>query len=340
MSSSHLLEWFERLLFGGSDPRAPPSELRKLILRMESEKIPWHHLILNGGLTAFPYQVHGDLNSLTDYLEKQWIEKQPRFDPPVFKTRAVSKFWNELQQLLSRRLETDQPLPVPSKEDDEILKELLEPTERNRAVRFDYRSADFWGNVARRFINLSRPEEASPLPDASSESLKRIMELYDVTCKARGRYFDPFGMHLVPESEYVNAAHWRTGSNLEAFVRDRPTHPLSVSVKNLMKKSLNNVLNGEKPPIDSYPELDALLHNVRVIHQSVQQVPHRDAPPKLIDIFQRLLALVERDGLWEMQVPDIEPEPVSPSLLHLTEQIRILEREKRILWKHSNDSQR
>lgn len=305
---------------------------------MESEKIPWFHLILHGGLTAFPYQIHGDLNSLTDYLEKQWVEKQSYFDHPVLKTRAVSKFWEELQLLLARRLETEQPLPVPSKRDDEILKEILEPTKEIQSVRFDYDSAKFWGNVARRFINLNRPEEASPLPDASSDSFQRIMQLYDVTCKARGQYFDPFNMHLVPQSEYVNAVHWQTGSNLEAFLHDRPTHPLSLSVKGLLKKSLNNLLRGEKPVVDYCPQLDALLHNIRVVHEAIQQIPHENAPPKLIDIFQRLLALCQRDGLWEREVPNIESEPISPSILHLTERVRILEREKRILWKHSNEN--
>lgn len=338
MSNSHLLEWFDQLLFGSSDPSSPPYEARKIILRMEAENVPWLHLIQNGGLTLFPYQTHGDLNSLTDYLEKQWIEKQPHFDPPKFKTRAVSKFWDELQLLLARRIETEKPLPLPSKRDDEILKEFLEPTKRIQDVRFSYESAEFWGNVARRFINLNRPGEASRLPDTDFDSFERIMQLYDVTIKARGQYFDPFNLHLVPESEYVNAVHWQTGSNLEAFLHDRPTHPLSLSVKTLLKKCLNNLLRGEKSVFDLCPELDALLHNIRVVHEKIPQIPHEDAPPKLIDIFQRLLALCQQDGLWEREVPKIESEPVSPSLLHLTERIRILEREKRILWKYSKEN--
>lgn len=336
MSNSRLLEWFDGLLFGTSNPRSPPSELRRLILRMEVENIPWSHLIRNGGLTAFPYQIHGDLNSMTDYLEKQWVEKQPYFDPPAFKTRAASKFWDELQILLARRFETEEPLPVPSKRDDETLKEFLEPTKQTRSVRFEYDSAEFWGNVARRFINLDRPAEASALPDVSPDASKRLVQLYDATCKARGQYFDPFNMYLVHQSEYVNAVHWQTGSNLEAFLRDRPAHPLSVSVKALLKKSLNNLLRGEKPSVDSCPQIDALLHNIGAVHAAIPQIPHGDAPPKLIDVFQRLLALCRQDGLWEKEVPNIESEPVSPSLLHLTERVRILEREKRILCKHSN----
>ena len=66
---------------------------------------------------------------------------------------------------------------------------------------------------------------------------------------------------------------------------------------------------------DSCPQLDSLLHNIKIIHEEIQQVPHENAPPKLIDIFQRLLALCQRDGLWEKNVPQIESEPVSTSLI-------------------------
>ena len=332
MSNSHLVEWFDQLLFGHSDPFPPPPELKNFILRMESENIPWQHIILHGGLTSFPYQVHGDLNSLTDYLEKLWIDKHPYFDAPIFKTRAVSKFWDQLQLLLARRLEKLEPLPLPSKTDDEILKELLEPSKET--MHFNYESAEFWGKVARRFINLNRPQEVSALPKASFYLLKRVNQLFDITCKARGHYFDPLSMYLVPSFEYLNAVYWQTSGNLETFMRDKPTHPLTTSIQNLLKKSLNNLLHGKKPSsmLDPFPEVDSLLHNINVIHESIQQVP--DGPPKLIDTFQRLLALCHRDELWEKDVPSIESEPVSLSLLHLTERIRILEREKRILIKH------
>lgn len=341
MSNSRLIKWFDQLLFGNLTPFSPPLELKNLILRMESERIPWSHIILNGGLTAFPYQIHGDLNSLVDYLEKQWVDKQPRFEPPNFKTRAVSKFWDQLQLLLARRFsEMPEPLPVPSKGDDEILKNILEPTTQYQTMRFNYESAQFWGQVARKFINLNRPEEASALPkNIDSDTSKHLMLLYDVTCKARGQYFDPLNMYLVPRYEYLNAVHWQTSQNLETFMQDRPTHALTLSVQTLVKKSLNDLLQGQKPSVlsqDSCPQLDALLHNIKKIHQEIEQVPHENAPPKLIDIFQRLLALCQRDNLWEKDVSKwIETEPASPSLLYLTEQIRILEREKRIFWKHS-----
>lgn len=301
---------------------------------MEAENIPWAYMMCQGGLTSFPYQVHGDLNTLIDHLEKQWIDQDPFYEPRPFQTRAVSKFWNQLQLLLAKRDEnTPPPLPTPSAQDDDTLKKLLEPGHQGP---YEYQSAPFWGEVARRFIQLRRPETSvSPLPKTCSEQSKRIVQLYNIACAARGQVHDPFTLYLVHHSEYVNAAHWQTPANLEAFMRDRPSHPLTLSVQTLLTRTLDELLRGEKPTAlcSPCPRLDALLHNIRVIHESVTQVPHREAPPKLIDVFQRLLALSHRDTLWEEQVPVLRPADslVGTSLFYLTEQLRIAERERRVL---------
>lgn len=339
---SLLIHWFERLLFGNDSPSdtPPPRELKNLILRMEVENIPWFHMMQHGGLTAFAYQVHGDLNSLTDYLEKQWVEQLPHYEPGPFKTRAVSRFWDDLQLLLAKRdEETILPIEPPCQRDDVILQHFLEG---DRTNRYDYQSASFWGETARRFINLRRPETVATLPPVSESHFQRILRLYDIFCKARGQIYEPFTLHLVPGAEHVNAAHWQTDQNLEAFMRDRPSHSLSLSVQALLRRTLHQLLHGEKPSalLNPCPRLDALLHNIRVIHESVQQVPHANTPPRLIDVLQRLLALCERDGLWEKNVPEIPAETrlVGTSLLHLTEQVRIAERERRVLWKHAINS--
>lgn len=338
---SLLIHWFEKLLFGNSSSSSasqPPHELKDLILRMEVENIPWAHIIEQGGLTAFPYQIHGDLNSLTDYLEKQWVERLPHYEPRPFKTRAVSRFWEDLQLLLAKREENRFPIVelIPCKRDDIILQHFLEGAHLDR---YEYQSASFWGETARRFINLRRPEKIAALPPVSEPHLKRVMQLYDITCKARGQFYEPFNLYLVPRVEYVNAVHWQTDQNLEAFMHDRPSHSLTLSVQALLRRTLHHFLHGEKPStlLNPCPRLDALLHNIRVIHESVQQVPHENTPPKLIDVLQRLLALCHRDGLWEKIVPEI---PIAESLagfslLQLTEQIRIAERERRVLWKHA-----
>lgn len=347
MSDSCSIRWLEQLLFGLSSPHAssvpdPPHELAPLLLRMEADNVPWPHLMAQGGLTAFPYYVHGDLGSLVDFLEEKWSEESllPE-EPPPLRTRAVKKFWHDLRRLLVLRdekgLTASRTLPEPPEEDDAILRDMLENDGRPTRS-YTYRSAGFWGEVARRFVNLRRPETASALPDAPAEHLRRAMQLYDVTCVARGQFWDPFGMHLVHDAEHVNAAHWQTPENLEAFVRDRPSHPLSLSLQSLLRRSVDQLLEGEKPAalVGSCVRLDALLYNVQNVHRAVLQVPHRNAPPKLIDVFQRLLALSHRDGLWEKTVPVVQPPRSFPGtgLMHLTEQLRISEREKRVLWQH------
>lgn len=329
MSNSCLIHWFEQLLFGSTAPTPPPVQLKKLILRMEAESIPWAHIILQGGFTAFPYQVHGDLNNLTDHLEKEWLQDYQ----PHCKTKAVAKFWNELQRLLAiREEEPKRPaLPEPLREDDAILRDMLE--EQQPAASYQFQSAEFWGQVARRFINLRRPETVPAQPASTSKHVQRLLQLYDMTCTARGQQMDPLTLHLVHHSEHVNAAHWQTPKNLEAFLHDRPSHPLTRSVRALLKQTVDQLLQGEPMTALPYPRLDPLLHNIRVIHESVEQVP--EPPPKLIDIFQRLLALCHRDKLWEEAIPAAEPHDpfIGTSLLYLTEQLRIVEREKRLVWR-------
>lgn len=334
MSNSCLIHWFEQLLFGSTSPSPPPYPLKKLILRMEAESVPWPHIILQGGLTAFPYQVHGDLNSLIDHLEKEWLNDYR----PRCKTKAVAKFSNELQRLLAIRDEVPRPaLPEPLREDDAILKNMLEGAGYAAAATtpytYEFQSAKFWGRVADRFIHLRRLETLPSLPSFSSSSTpslhdQRLRQLYDMTCTARGQWLDPLTLHLVHHSEYVNAAHWQTPRNLEAFLHDRPSHPLTRTVRALLKQTVDQLLQGEPMTALPYPRLDPLLHNIRVIHESVEQVPHAQAPPKLIDIFQRLLALCHRDALWEEVIPAARESPdpfVGTSLLYLTEKVRILE---------------
>lgn len=333
MSNSCLIHWFEKLLFGDQVPSTPPLQLKNIILRMEAENIPWSHIILQGGLTALHYQVHGDLNILLAHLENFWLEFQPQL-----KTREVTKFWYELKRLLAKREEIRQPaLPSPSTEDGLILQELLDS--HHQTDSYAFQSAQFWGEVARRFINLRRPEKVAALCPVSSRNEQRIIQLYTIACVARGQWFDPLTMHLVHHSEYLNAVHWQSPRNLEAFMHDRPTHLLTRSVQALLKRTVDQLLQGETMTAFLNPcsRHNALLHNIRVIHESVQQVPHEETPPRLIDVFQRLLALCFKDQLWEEDVPPLanKPDPfIGTSLLHLTEQLRIVEREKRLLWNH------
>jgi hypothetical protein len=337
MSESHLVNWIESILFGNKhfESHQIPCELNNLFIRMESENIPWAHIILNGGFTAFVYQVHGDLNTLVERLE---IEGFDHFDH--FQTRAVSRFWKELQILLARREEEEEearrPSPKPDQTDQDILK--LFSLNQHVSANPPYQSASFWGEVARRCIHFRKPmKELTEAPHTSFENFKRVMDLYDVTCQSRGEYHDPFAMHLVPHAEYVDAVHWKSDNLLESFMHSKRDHVLTRSVQGLLLRTLNQFVHGQKPSalLNTTPEIDALLHNIQVVHTAVQQVPNENEPPKLVDVFQRLLALSQHDELWDRDVK-IAPtclEATGTDLFYMTQELERERRKNDLLWR-------
>lgn len=334
MSNSNLILWFEQLLFGGASPLPAPPEVESFLFRMEAENIPWMDMVHRGGFTAFPYLVHGDLSYLIDYLEKQWLDGDPPREVDSLQTRAAIRFWNELQCVLAKRNEILPPaLPTPSLRDDEILRDLLEnATGRGR---YAYQSAAFWGEVARRFIRLRRPETLSPLPPLAETQIRQLARVYSVHSAGRGYYVDPLTLHLVHDAEFVNAVHWQSPHLFRLFMADRPAHPLTRCVQAVVEHAVEEVLRGERPSAcqRAGSSLDAFFHNIGVIHRAVQPGPQEDTPPKLIDVLQRLLALSHLDGLWEKEVPVLPCATPSTGtqLFYLTEQLRIYEKEKR-LW--------
>lgn len=336
MSNTHLINWLEALFFGSKHIlNDPPKELKRILLQMETNNISWNYIISKGGFTNFAYQVHGDLSYLIDHLEEEW----PPTEINSLKTRVVSKFWNQLQLLLAQHDTADTKLPlIPEEDDDTILKNLLKSQKASKS----YQSAKFWGEVARRFINIRRPlNEIHPLPNVSSEYLKRAMKLYDITCQIKGHYWDPYSMHLVPHSEYVNSVHWKSDQLLESFINANPNHDLTQSIQKLFYRAFNHFLNGQRPVLKSWPEMDSFLHNIQIIHENIKEVPHEDEPPKLIDVFQRLLALCYKDNLWEKSVHlnKLSNEITGTDLFLLTEQLQSAERQNKFIWTHfANDS--
>lgn len=198
MSNLNLLEWFEYFLFGSEHSFIPPCQLEKIIIRMEEEGISWEHIIRQGGFTEFPYQVRGDLYSLIDFFLKKWLDGLAVSEPEPLRTRIVSKFWNELQTLLTKRNSKFKTELKPLDKDDTILKDML--TNADSKHTYKYSSADFWGEVARRFLNVRRPiQDVKPPPLSScNDTLKRLGQLYDVTCQSYGEYLDPLSMYLAP----------------------------------------------------------------------------------------------------------------------------------------------
>lgn len=342
MSNLSSIDWLSDLLFGNSEAKNPPSNLYEIVIKLESQNLDWHQIIQSGGLTAFPHQVNGDLQMILDNLEKELLqETEAPFEN--FRTRSASRFWNPLRLLLARKLAKPPEAPlVPVPKDDDILKDLLS---NHPSQHHSYVSANFWGNVARQLINVRRNMNeltAEKLP--FSFPVKDVVLLYTVTCESQGQYWDPLSMYLLPRSNYVDSVHWQTSHLLENFLQKEPSHPLAKSIQNLLQQSVQQLLEGNKPSalFIKNPQLESFLHNIEVIHRSVPEVLHRNEPPKMVDVFQRLLALCYKDYLWEKFNPPrekIESQcPTGMDFLILFERLESLERENKLLRKQLIDN--
>lgn len=341
MSNSSLIPWINFILFGEplSCTRNPPSELDMVLVKMEVDKINWEEIGRKGGLTLFPYHVHSDLDTLLNHLEKfRFVDR-----PPTFRSGTITRFFTHLSVILMRTDVSSEPLlPEPYDDDDaHILNALL----MHQRGTFSYRSASFWGELARRLIQQRRPLEKEPQMNFSSDFSKRAVSLYEMTCRARGQLYDPFTLHMVPHREHVDAVHWQSGPLLEAFVRKEPKHRLSRSFQQLLKRSIDEILNGKRPTalVESHPQLDSFLANVDIVHEEIPQVHHHLSPPKTIDVFQRTLALADRDHLWQTRVvpKDSKESFGGLDLLNLTERLLLAERQNLLLMQHvPNESSR
>lgn len=330
MSSCSLIEWFEHLLFGstttskgGGGFLQPPAVLYKLVLRLESEGIYWQDTIQKGGLTAFRYNVNGDIDILMDYLDRPSDTSLP-----VFKTRVVTLFFNHLLAFLAnRKLE-------PVLEQDQII---LEKILGGESGSFRYASAFFWGELARGWISRRRP-----FPETLCQPVPRPVDntarLYDLTCAARGDRMDPMSMVMLPASEHVNPAHWQSDTLLEAFVRLRPDHVLSRTVQHLVRRAVHQCLEGLYPTclVEKDDTISNFLQNVFCIDQNVRKVSLVQKPPLVVDVFQRLLALVQLDDLWLTTTTAQTCVPSFPKtdVMQLTEQLLLADRQNKILLRH------
>lgn len=323
MSQHLLIEWFDQLLFGHNRPTIipPPCSLHKLVHQLDMDGISWHDMIHQGGLTNFRYQIQGDLERFLDF-----VENDNQF--PVFKTRAMTMFFKQYQVSLARR-----PKP-PLLTDDDTLHNILS----GHSGPFQYHSAEFWGELARSYINLRRalPKDLTTVSEATVDDRDRTHILYDVTCESRGERVDPLSMVMVPSSEYVDAVHWESPSLLESFLKSKPKHALARSVKHLVMRALNQLLEGCYPSCLNITDskLSTFLRNVSVIHETVPEVTVLVSPPRLIDVFQRLLALAHLDDLWQTcGDTHVFQSPVTDTL-RLTERLLLAERQNQFLLKH------
>lgn len=336
MSDSSLIEWFECLLFGGDSDlidKTVDVKLLDILSRLQSEGIRWRDFVHRGGLIDFYSKIHADLFGVLNHFENG-------IEPPLFKTRVTEYFFRQLSAFLARQVDTSTTLlPYTKFPNDFYALESILSGSNDTVIQ--YTDATFWGETARHMLDHRRPMLTDRLVSIDSNPVEdiatRLDWLYDLSCQSLGRVFDPLTRVMVPASEHVDAVVWSSSNQLEAFLRTQPTHPLSRAVISLVEQSIRQILNGEQPSCSSKPDkiIDLFLTNISVVHDTIVNAEtNEQPPPKAIDVFQRLLALTERDYLWKQ---DVEKESIRSTasfpeeILQLSERINLLERQNRIL---------
>ncbi|GFU24218.1 CCHC-type domain-containing protein [Trichonephila clavipes] len=125
-------------------------------------------------------------------------------------------------------------------------------------------------------------------------------------------------MYLVPSSEYVNAVHFQSDTLLEAFVQARPHHALFQAVERLVLRDLGQFLNRQYPsclkPKDE--KLECFLQNVTVVDGSIPEASFTlSLTPKVVNVFQRLLAVSQLDDLWQTSTFGVDASFVETDIL-------------------------
>lgn len=314
------IDWIEQVLFGTANVDTVPQSVRHLVARLEADGIRWR----DGNLVEFPYQVHGDLNLILDHLDKNNVD-----ECPVFKTRSVRIFYLEFMKWLACRM-SRYDIPEPKMRDREILESIL----NNQPVPIDsYESASFWGETTRMLLNHRRPAVLNRLQSLDTTCLSDRLEwLYELTCQNMGQVIDPLTTAMVPTAKYIDASIWQSGASLEAFVVANPDNILSKSIQDLVDRNLHQLFKGTRPSCSNDRIVNTFLHNISVVDESIRNVHDESRPPKTIDVFQRLLALIERDYLWKQE--DLQPVEITvlpEHLLGLMEKLHLVERQNRIL---------
>lgn len=320
-SDAKLKTWIKHLLFGGGFVSAP-LQVQHFAKDMISKGIDIKHTMENGGLTMKSYYVAGDLEKLVDYFDKE------PDDYPVFETRPIASVFNQLLIILKRPKQVD-AWQLPCRTDSDILKSILE--NKAETENLPYKDAEFWGKLAYNVLNHRRPpSDLAPLHHPSATYLKNVVRLYDVTCKSLGKIANPFDMVLVPRRDYVHPVFFK---DLKAFLRLYPNHALSASIRNSVDESMELFLDARLPTFCGNENARAFMNNVSVVHEAVRKVDDENVPPKVIDVFQRLLALSGQDHLWQTQpLQKSERNERSPmDLFHLYEKIYYLEKQNHLL---------
>ncbi|GBM91821.1 hypothetical protein AVEN_15700-1 [Araneus ventricosus] len=171
------------------------------------------------------------------------------------------------------------------------------------------------------------------------------LKLYDMKCKSIGEIVDPFNFVLTPHTTFVDPVHWESIENLLEFMKHFPTNALAAAIRNLLYLTIFSILDASEElfPKNIFEEeeekaIQLFIENINVINERVEKVDDDDAPPKLIDLFHRLLALSKLDKLWIKINVSKKPE-INSSLCNIYTKLADLENENRLLRNEISSNQ-
>lgn len=287
MSFVILNDFVNSLLFGKSKYKIPNNvQIHRLVLDIE-KYVNVLNTIQTGGLLLSNYIVNNDLDNILKYLEKanacyyDGLKKNP-IDLKL-KSYIVKVFFNQLSFICKGNLEhgvTANSFIPKNRIDNDENKKSLDQLLQQEMPKLSLQMED---------LNLS------------NKTLQNVLKLYDIKCKSMGTILDPFTLVLTPQHLFVDPVHWESVKSLKHFLNHYPENALTKVIKELLKETILSIINVDEtllPDIVNDDHLHKFIQNVNVIHNRIEKVESAKKPPKLIDVFQRLLALVKLDKLW------------------------------------------
>lgn len=272
-----IIKFMRALLFGKTNYEIPNHIFIQQLLIDIEKHIHVKEVIQNGGLLISHSILNQDLNTILNYLKEGNDGGEP--EPIKLKSLVAKNFFYELTGLCKGDLKFG------------IVANSYEIERRQ-----DWKTLD---DLIRNDSFLTLPLLGLETLTLSNHLLKRAVTLYDIKCKSLGRLVDPFSFILAPQEDYVDAIHWKTEDSLVQFCRHYPRNLLSIQVKQLLKSTITKFLNGEDVLFDLLSlELKKFIQNINFLNEKIEKVEVNHAPPKLIDLFQRLLAKFKLDYLW------------------------------------------
>lgn len=288
MSLAKLNEFIRALLFGHVDYKIPKDNVVQQLVEDMNTNV--QEIIRNGGLL----DITGDLDTITQFLEECNAHFHYGSEPPPvlhLKSNIAKMFFNQLSVICKGNVELGIVANSYQKQ-KELDLTYIEDMIRNKSV-------------------VTLPLQGLEQVHLTNNIFKNVLILYDVKCKSLGRVIDPFSLVLSHHQDHADAVHWQSKESLKMFCRHYPKHKLAIEINNLLKSSLTAILNADEEmlPFELNNEFRKFFYNVNFINERVEKVETKYTPPKLIDLFLRLLALTKMDNLWIQE--NIPPPPQS-----------------------------